>query len=128
MPTHDPAYEQQRATAPLDTGQYDRRRPPGGGPNAGVVTPHGRPGVYIYPFWQRSEFWAFVLTALAVGIGAAAADSFDAKGAWQLIAGLAAAYILSRGFAKREPRDDDDDRPWTPGSGAGGGDRPRYDS
>jgi hypothetical protein len=91
----------------------------GRGPDVGIVTPYGRPGVYIYPFWQRSEFWAFVLTAVAVGISAIADDTFGARSAWTLITVLAAAYILSRGFAKREPRDDDDDRPWTPGGGDG---------
>jgi hypothetical protein len=99
----------------FDDDDGDGRR----GPDVGVVTPYGRPGVYIYPFWQRSEFWAFILTAVAVGISAIADDTFGARSAWTLITALAAAYILSRGFAKREPRDDDDDRPWTPGGDGG---------
>ena len=84
--------------------------------NVGVMTPHGRPGVYIYPFWQRTEFLVMALTSLAIAIAAAVDDGFDSRGAWTLITVLGAAYILSRGLAKREPRDDDGDRPWTPGS------------
>jgi hypothetical protein len=92
----------------------------GGGPNFGVMAPRGRPGIHFYPFWQRSEFWTFVLTALAVGIAAAASDTFDSTLAWVLITILAAAYVLSRGLAKREPRSDDEDRPWEPGAGGYG--------
>jgi hypothetical protein len=86
----------------------------GNQPNAGIVTQHGRPGVYIYPFWQRTEFWVMALTSLAIAIAAAIEDGFPAESAWTLITVLGAAYILSRGFAKREPRDDDADRTWTP--------------
>lgn len=85
-------------------------------PEMGVMTPHGRPGIYIYPFWQRTEFWVMALTSLAIAIAAAVDDGFDSRGAWTLITVLGAAYILSRGFAKREDRDDSGDRPWTPGS------------
>jgi len=82
----------------------------------GVMTPDGQPGIYIYPFWQRTEFWVMALTSLAIAIAAAVDDGFDSRGAWTLITVLGAAYILSRGFAKREDRDDSGDRPWTPGS------------
>ena len=78
------------------------------------MTQHGRPGLYIYPFWQRTEFWVMALTSLAIAIAAAVDNGFDSRGAWTLITVLGAAYILSRGFAKREDRDDADDRPWTP--------------
>ena len=87
-----------------------------GSPNVGVMTQRGRPGVYIYPFWQRTEFWVMALTSLAIAIAAAVDDGFDSRGAWTLITILGAAYIVSRGLAKREPRDDGGDRPWTPGS------------
>ncbi|HVL96781.1 MAG TPA: hypothetical protein VM266_13055 [Solirubrobacteraceae bacterium] len=93
------------------------------GPSAGVITQQGRPGIYIYPFWQRSEFLVAALTALLVGIVAAVDEGFGAERAWTLITVLAAAYILSRGMAKREPRDDDGDRPWTPGDDSGTGGR-----
>jgi hypothetical protein len=88
----------------------------GGGPSFGVMAPRGRPGVHLYPFWQRSEFLVFLLTAIAIGIACAAADTFDSTLAWTLITVLAASYVLSRGLAKREPRGDDEDRPWEPGS------------
>lgn len=83
-------------------------------PQVGVVTAHGQPGLYIYPFWQRTEFWVMALTSLAIAIAAAADEGFDARGAWTLITVLGAAYILSRGLAKREDRPDDGDRTWTP--------------
>jgi hypothetical protein len=84
-------------------------------PNAGIMTPYGRPGVYIYPFWQRTEFWVMALISLAILIATAIEDGFPAQAGWTLITILGAAYIVSRGLAKREPRDDDADRPWTPG-------------
>ena len=87
----------------------------GSGAPVGVMSPHGRPGVYIYPFWQRTEFWVMALTSLAIAIAAAVDDGFDSRGAWTLITVLGTAYILSRGLAKREPRDDAGDRPWSPG-------------
>ena len=86
-------------------------------PEMGVMTPHGRPGIYIYPFWQRSEFWALTLVAIMIAIATAVEDGFPSQAGWTLITVLAAAYILSRGLAKREPRDDDSDQPWTPGGG-----------
>src|SRR3712207_5340194 len=85
-------------------------------PTAGVMTPHGRPGVYIYPFWQRTEFWVMALISICILIATAIEDGFPAQAGWTLITVLGAAYIVSRGLAKREPRDDGNDRPWTPGS------------
>lgn len=108
------------AATPTGAGE---RRGSSDGPNAGVMTPHGRPGVYIYPFWQRSEFWALLITALGIGIAAAADDTFGARSAWMFITILSAAYIVSRGLAKKEPRDDDADQPWTPGGDEGGSGR-----
>ncbi len=128
-----PPPEQQPGAAAMPPGQYQQhptqqhqQYPPqyyqqpqqqqgGGGPNFGVMTPRGRPGFHLYPFWQRSEFWTFLITAIAVGIAASAADTFDSTLAWTLITILATAYILSRGLAKREPRSDEDDKPWEPG-------------
>ena len=133
-----PPPEQQPGATPMGHGQTEQyyaqqqhppqqhpyppqyQQPPqqqhGGGPNFGVMAPRGRPGIHFYPFWQRSEFWTFLLTALAVGIAAAASDTFDSTLAWTLITILATAYVLSRGLAKREPRSDDEDKPWEPGS------------
>ncbi len=92
-----------------ETATHDRPQP-------GVMMPHGRPGIYIYPFWQRTEFWVMALTSLAILIATAIEDGFPAQAGWTLITVLASSYILSRGLAKREPRDDGADRPWTPGS------------
>jgi hypothetical protein len=95
------------------TGNTD---PSGSNQPVGVMTQHGRPGVYIYPFWQRTEFWVMALTSLAILIATAIEDGFPAQAGWTLITVLGAAYIVSRGLAKREPRDDSGDRPWAPGS------------
>ena len=109
-------YQQQGYPPQQYPPQQHQQQQGGGGPNFGVMTPRGRPGVHLYPFWQRSEFLVFLLTAIAIGIACAAADTFDSTLAWTLITILAASYVLSRGLAKREPRGDDEDRPWQPGS------------
>jgi hypothetical protein len=96
-------------TTPMPEQQASNR------PNAGVMTPHGRPGVYIYPFWQRTEFWVMTLLTFSIMIATAIEDGFTAHDGWTLITILGASYILSRGLAKREPRDDGADQPWTPG-------------
>src|SRR4051812_35668638 len=107
---YDPSAPTQGAspTAPMREQQPVDR--PNAGVNAGVMTPHGRPGVYIYPFWQRTEFWVMALTALAILIATAIEDGFPAEAGWTLVTVLATSYIVSRGLAKREPRDDDSDR------------------
>ncbi len=107
--TRMPPPPSQQEPVPSRTQRSDSFRP-----DVGVMTQHGRPGLYIYPFWQRTEFWVMALTSLAIAIAAAVDNGFDSRGAWTLITVLGAAYILSRGFAKREDRDDSDDRPWTP--------------
>ena len=105
-----------RMSTPTPGGEpMSQRAGSGSDAPVGVMTPHGRPGVYIYPFWQRTEFWVMALTSLAIAIAAAVDDGFDSRGAWTLMTVLGAAYILSRGLAKREPRDDSGDRTWSPG-------------
>jgi hypothetical protein len=47
-----------------------------------------------------TEFWAMLLGITVLLIAAAASDSFDDNRAWTLVTVIAAAYILSRGFAK----------------------------
>ena len=54
-----------------------------------------------------TELVVMAVAALAVLIAAAVAENFESGGAWTLVTILAAAYILSRGLAKREtPRGD----------------------
>jgi len=47
-----------------------------------------------------TEFWVMGLLAVLILIAAAISDSLDDVRAWTLVAGLGAAYILSRGIAK----------------------------
>lgn len=47
-----------------------------------------------------TEFWVMVVLEAAILIAAAISDSFDDIRAWTLVAGVGAAYILSRGIAK----------------------------
>lgn len=47
-----------------------------------------------------TEFWAMVVLVAAILIAAAISDSLNDIRAWTLVAGVGAAYILSRGIAK----------------------------
>ena len=47
-----------------------------------------------------TEFWVMAVLAAAILIAAAISDSLDDVRAWTLVAGLGAAYIISRGIAK----------------------------
>jgi hypothetical protein len=47
-----------------------------------------------------TEFWAMLGVIVATLIAAAVADNFDAPRAWVIVGFVAAAYIVSRGFAK----------------------------
>jgi hypothetical protein len=47
-----------------------------------------------------TEFWVMAVLEIAILIAAAISDSLDDVRAWTLVAGLGAAYILSRGIAK----------------------------
>jgi hypothetical protein len=65
------------------------------------------------PFYMTSEFLGTLLTIIAVAITAGVAADLDSHRALPLIAGLVAAYTLSRGIAKsgtrsraNDPRDD----------------------
>jgi hypothetical protein len=65
------------------------------------------------PFYMTSEFLGTLLTIVAVAITAGVAADLDSHRALPLIAGLVAAYTLSRGIAKSgtrsrasDPRDD----------------------
>jgi len=72
--------------------------------------------------FKTTEFWAFVVVAVAILISAATikggdtapgTDEFIARQAWLYVAILTGAYIVGRGLAKsgsREPYDEDRDR------------------
>lgn len=76
----------------------------GGGPGgrgAGSIARRGGSGLPV-----PTELLVLAVTALAVLIAAAVADNFEAGAAWTLVTVLAVGYMLSRGFAKHEHRDD----------------------
>jgi hypothetical protein len=59
------------------------------------------------PFSRTSEFWVFVVTALAILVAGSAvsangdhADVFPADRVWLYVTLLASAYLVSRGIAK----------------------------
>jgi hypothetical protein len=65
------------------------------------------------PFFMTSEFLGTLLGVIGIAITAAVTSDLDSHGASMLIAGLVAAYTLSRGIAKAgtrsratDPRDD----------------------
>ena len=57
-----------------------------------------------------TEFWAMVVSIIAILIAAAVSDSFDDVRAWTLVAIIASAYMISRGIAKAGSRHSSDDR------------------
>ena len=57
-----------------------------------------------------TEFWAMVVSIIAILIAAAVSDSFDDVRAWTLVAVIASAYMISRGIAKAGSRHHSDDR------------------
>ena len=65
------------------------------------------------PFFLTSEFLAFVLLLMGLGIAAGSSDQMDARLFWILATVATVAYMLSRGIAKsgsrsraRDPRED----------------------
>jgi hypothetical protein len=52
------------------------------------------------PSFKTSELFTMLGIVVAILIAAASADNFDAPRAWTLVAVVASAYIVSRGFAK----------------------------
>ncbi len=58
-----------------------------------------------------TEFYAFVVAAVAILVAAAQADNFDAPRAWTLVAAVVIGYMVSRGLAKSgsDHRDRGDD-------------------
>lgn len=47
-----------------------------------------------------SEFWAFLVACAAILVAAYTDEAFDVDHAWTLVAGVTAAYLLSRGISK----------------------------
>jgi hypothetical protein len=65
------------------------------------------------PFFMTSEFLGTLVCVIGIAITAASTSDLNSHGAAMLIAGLVAAYTLSRGVAKAgtrsratDPRDD----------------------
>jgi hypothetical protein len=56
------------------------------------------------PFFMTSEFLGTLLCVIAIAITAATSSDLDSRGASMLIAGLVAAYTISRGIAKAGTR------------------------
>jgi hypothetical protein len=52
------------------------------------------------PSFKTTELFTMLGIVVAILIAAASADNFDAPRAWTLVAVVASAYIVSRGFAK----------------------------
>ncbi len=61
--------------------------------------------------FKTTEFWAMGGVIAAILIAAAVSDSLGDVRAWTLVAGVAAAYIISRGLAKAGSRYTDEDGP-----------------
>ena len=62
------------------------------------------------PSFMTTELLTMLGIVAAILIAAASADNFDAPLAWALVAGVASAYMLSRGLAKSGSRYVDTDR------------------
>jgi len=61
--------------------------------------------------FKTTEFWAMGGVIAAILIAAAVSDSLGDVRAWTLVAGVAAAYIISRGLAKAGSRYTDEQGP-----------------
>ena len=76
---------------------------------------YGRPSLWTEtrPSFLTSEFVFTILTVIGIAITAATAADIDSRLSTMLIAGVVAAYVVSRGIAKsgsranaNDPRDD----------------------
>ena len=77
------------------------RRGYGGGAGRGF---RSRSPIETKPFFLTSEFLGTLLGIVAVAITAAVASDIDSRLATELISGLIAAYVISRGIAKAGTR------------------------
>jgi hypothetical protein len=60
---------------------------------------------------KTTEFWAMAGVIATILVAAAVSDSLGDVRAWTLVAGVAAAYIISRGLAKAGSRYTDEQGP-----------------
>jgi hypothetical protein len=60
-------------------------------------------------FFRTSEFFLTILLVVALMVGAAANDFFDAEDMWPLVTLGISAYVISRGIAKAGTRTDGQD-------------------
>ena len=100
---------QTTTTSPRISTPEDSRRSQSRGFVAG--TTEARPGI------MTTEFWLSIIMTVTVIVAGYVSDAFDVDLAWALGAGIMAAYVLSRGFAKAGSREgpfmvdlSDDDR------------------
>jgi hypothetical protein len=79
----------------------------------GVRGAAGRLATETKQAFKTTEFWSFVVVAIAILVSAAAikggdsggTDEFIARHAWLYVAIVTAAYLVSRGLAKSGSRD-----------------------
>jgi hypothetical protein len=57
------------------------------------------------PGLMTTEYWLAILSATTVVIAGYVSDALPQRVAWALFAGIIAAYVLSRGFAKTGSRE-----------------------
>jgi hypothetical protein len=79
------------------TGQTNGRRD--GRRGFATGTTEARPGI------MTTEFWLSLAMAAAVIIAGYVSDAFSVSTGWALGAGIIAAYVVSRGFAKSGSRE-----------------------
>jgi hypothetical protein len=92
-------------------GQYQQQR--GREWRVRLPEPRGRGHVHdteTRPFFMTSEFLAYVLLLMGLGITASISPSIDARFFWEWATLATIAYMLSRGFAKSGTRS----RAWDP--------------
>jgi hypothetical protein len=78
-----------------------------------MATPRTGQGSETKPFFLTSEFLAFMLLVMGLGIGTAVSEDVDPRLFWILTTVATGLYMLSRGIAKSgsrspayDPRDD----------------------
>jgi hypothetical protein len=98
-------YETEQISEARRTGGGARRQESGGVLDEAFIGYGRRPWAETKPFFLTSEFLTLLGTIAALAIAMAVSDVFDGNRGWTLIAGVAAAYIVSRGIAKAGTRD-----------------------